>query len=300
MPTAATASLWGLALIDLAAWFDLPLTEFARSGSLSSAFDTSRRQAPPSPWLLGQAALSLVFVPLTCASACLALASSFSALASCALTSTDLSRSHQRFVYRPISHAPRAYNAPSRWIAASAIAVVALWVATGLARGGVERRTDGQAVFPAPVPMTGSPRPYPKEAGSVRATAGAIPSLADWLAHRAFQEALPLERVGTFREDPFAPVSISRPEGTAESLRFDDTWARAAYRSIPAASVEGMLAAQGKAVVAEPRGGGGSGRPLAPIDALLYIFLLIPPLGRIATGVATSRGPSSREARQEA
>jgi hypothetical protein len=116
----------------------------------------------------------------------------------------------------------------------------------------------------------------------------------------ATQEAFPLERVGVARDDPFASVTVSRTGGAADSIRFDDEWARSAYKSIPAASVEGMLAAQGVAIVAEPRNGSGSSRPLAPIDALLYIFLLIPPLGRIVASLPVSRGLSSSGTRQEA
>jgi hypothetical protein len=127
--------------------------------------------------------------------------------------------------------------------------------------------------------------------------------LGSWLEHRALQEALPYERVGSPRADPFGPVSFSRPGGEAVPLRFDEDWARAAYRSIPQASVEGMLLAQGGPVVAfalSGPSGTGKGRPLAPIEVLRYIFLLIPPLGRIAAGLRAQRGSRAGETRQEA
>ena len=45
---------------------------------------------------------------------------------------------------------------------------------------------------------------------------------------------------------------------------------------------------------------GGGGRPLAPIDLLLYIFLLVPLCGRLLVGVPFARDAASGELRQEA
>ena len=82
---------------------------------------------------------------------------------------------------------------------------------------------------------------------------------------------------------------IARPGGDSAVLRFDDEWAREAYKRIDPASVEGMLA-----------GRAGSRRPLAPIEVLRYIVLLVPTLGGIAAGVSASRSSTRGETRQEA
>lgn len=302
LPMAAVASLWGIALIDFVIWLDLPLEEFRRFGSWWTALDSLRHQTRPPLMLALSAAGSLFFAPAALPSVGLALASSFFVIVAYALMATGSTASRLRFVPKPIAIVHRRQGAAPSWIAGCAMATVALWMAATLAPRGATKLPEGSAIFPTPVRIAGNARPGPEEARSRSSArkAGTVPGLDSWLVHRATQEALPLERLGGARDDPFAPVTVSRPGGAADSLRFDDEWARSAYRSIPEASVEGMLAAQVFAVAAEPRSGSGSSRPLAPIDALLYIFLLIPPLGRIAAGLSVSRGLSSSETQQEA
>ena len=62
-----------------------------------------------------------------------------------------------------------------------------------------------------------------------------------------------------------------------------------------------MLLSQGRAIAGrEASVEGRIGRPLASIEVLLYIFLLIPLLGRILVGVPFARDVASGELRQEA
>jgi hypothetical protein len=302
IPTAAVAALWGLALVDLCGWFDMSLDEFRNSGSLSSAFDILRRSPPPSPALGLGAAASLVIEPRTLASVALALAASLSALSAYAGFTRKAHGTRSKFVPRPIVTAHRVGGPPRLWNAILACAVVFIWIASAFMPAGEAALLPDSLALPFPSVIAGSLKPGPEEARArIRdSTEVRIGDLAYWLEHIAGQEAFPLERVGQARKDPFASVEVSRPGGTAASLAFDDEWARAAYKTIPQASVEGMLVAQGTAVVAEKRKAGGKGRPLAPIDALRYIFLLIPPLGRIAAGLSAARGPSSSETGQEA
>jgi len=145
-------------------------------------------------------------------------------------------------------------------------------------------------------------KPYAAEARSriAEGPRDRLPDLADWLAHIAEQEALPLERIGARRIDAFESVSISRPGGDVDMLVFDDAWARDAYRKISADSIEGMLAAQGRAVRAAIGIAAGIERPLAPIRLLRYILLLVPPLCGIAAGCWVSRISTASGTRQEA
>ena len=164
-------------------------------------------------------------------------------------------------------------------------------------------------MYPLPSPGRGSLRPLLVEAREDASfeKGDALPGLASYLEHRAFQEALPYLRVGEARPDPFARVRMPLPSDDgagdpgSQGVEFDDDWARAAYKAVPSLSIEGMLLLQGRAIAGrEASVEGRIGRPLASIDVLLYIFLLIPLLGRILVGVPFARDVASGELRQEA
>jgi hypothetical protein len=106
---------------------------------------------------------------------------------------------------------------------------------------------------------------------------------------------LPLARIGELRDDPFAPIVLESLGAGKARIAFDETWAATAYASIPPKSIEGMLRSQGAAMIGA-RGGvaAGKSRPLAPIEGLLYILLLIPSLLRMILGRGSER--SSRKA----
>lgn len=307
-PSSAVAALFGLALVDLARRLDLPVEEFRRTLSLRSALDSLARQAPPPLFLATGALTSLVLAPSAAPAAGLALLGSLAAAAALSLAPHGRrgEAARPRFIHKPIAAPrrgrPRLLEPSPAWLAGLSCAVALLWAAGALVQvPGAESEAPGGAVFPRPVPIGGNPRPGPEEARAriKELGEGRLPDLADWLAHVASQEALPLERVDSKRADPFEPVSISRPEGDEAMLRFDEAWARAAYRRISPASVEGMLLAQGGPVAARPGPGDGKGRPLAPIEALRYIVLLVPSLGGIAAGLSASRGSSGSGTRQE-
>jgi len=304
-PLAAQASLWGLALVELSACLELPLDEYLLRGSLASAFDSLRRQARP-PLALAAAALASLFLePASLPSIGLAFMGSLSALAACALALRIAGSAEGRrpFIPRPIGRRLPARVPASPWLACLACLALGLWTFDLIGAQAHAGPEPSSLAYPRPAPVEGSPRPGPEEARKrARASGGGrLPDLASWLEHRAIQEALPLERVGDRRPEPFEPVAVARPGGEELALRFDEDWVRAAYRSLPPLSVEGMLAAQEGSVAAFSRAGGaGKGRPLASIEVLRYILLLIPPLGRIAAGLWAARGSGTRETRQEA
>ena len=313
LPVAAVASFWGLALVDAAAGLDLPLAEYARTGSFASAFDSLKRQALPPIALLASAIVATVIEPGPLPALGLALIGSIAGAAALAVIArmSRVGETRVLFVPKPIAAPPRSWSAASPWSAALACLIVGFWLlglhgpGGGAPLPGGSPRQATSLAYPRPFAVEGSARPGLAEAKKRAEASGRdrLPDLGSWLEHRAIQEALPYERVGSPRLDPFGPVAVSRPGGEVVPLRFDEEWARSAYKSIPQASVEGMLLAQGGSVAAfslSGPAGTGKGRPLAPIEVLRYIFLLIPPLGRIAAGLRAQRGSGADETRQEA
>jgi hypothetical protein len=304
VPASPIALLFGLALIDMAGKLDLPFEELLRSRSPRSALDSLRRQKYSSPILLFTALLSLAFSPKASVSALLAfLGSVLAAAATLAFSIPRHPAGRFAFVPKPIKPTGIEFSPPSSVLAGLACAVIALWAVSALGFSATDRALGGTTLLPRPVRTAGSVKPNSSEARSRIAESldDRLPDLADWLAHIAVQEALPLERVGAERVNAFESVSISRPGGDEDNMIvFDDAWARNAYRKIPGDSIEGMLAAQGMAVRAVRSGSSGNERPLAPIQVLRYILLLIPPLCGIAAGYRVSRGSTASGTRQEA
>lgn len=311
LASAAIGALWGIALAELADKLDSPIEEYWRGGR-AAALAMLRAQGLPGPALLAAALLSLIASPAS------ALGVALSCLGSLLMATGFVlaylpQPSRRAFVPLPIGRRPlKGSSFPaSRARSIAACAVIAAWALCRLASPSLSGSSIPQAspsfagsvVYPQPFEVRGSPRPLPLEARA-RATSeagSALPGIASYLEHRAIQEALPYVAVGGDRSDPFAPASLPTRGGKAREKRFDEAWASAAYASLEGLSVEGMLLEQGGATVA--RAGSSGGRrdtPLAPIECLLYIFLLIPPIGRLFAGAASSRGASSSEIRQEA
>ena len=156
--------------------------------------------------------------------------------------------------------------------------------------------------FPRPFLGVGSAKFLISESRRLGASEGgdALPGLVSFLEHRAIEEALPFVRLGEDRPDPFAPITLPMPSGAAPGAAFTDDWARAAYNAVPSLSIEGMLLLQGSATASRTASGALQRvRPLASIDVLLYIFLLIPLCARLLVGVPFARAASG-ELRQEA
>lgn len=135
-----------------------------------------------------------------------------------------------------------------------------------------------------PQPSYAGPRasPDPTKALGLMAGKDELPNLADWLAHVWRQESLFFSVLG--QEYPaFARLELPlAPEASHLSLVPDKAWARDAYRGIARESVEGlMLSKPGFSRMSlepfRPSPAGSKG-PLAPIEALLYIILMAPPM----------------------
>jgi hypothetical protein len=310
LPAAAIAALWALAAVEAADRLDLPLDEFRRNPRWKNLLRSLMPQGLPPLALLAVAILSLAAAPRLLPSAGLAIIGSLAGLAGYALLTARIPTS-RRFLPVPIgglgSRSPRGPGGAGKARAGIACAALIAW---GLCRLlSPSSGTQGADIaFPSPVPARGSARPLLAEAlqRSASEAGDILPGLASYLEHRAYQEALPYIRVGEGRPDPFAPARLPMPPGsaaaeTAAGVAFDDDWARSAYRSVPALSIEGMLLSQGKAVAGKFRPGvGRSLRPLAPIGVLLYILLLVPLFGRILAGLPLRRETASGELRQEA
>jgi len=184
-------------------------------------------------------------------------------------------------------------------LAAHALAVLALALGASLALrpgAGPERpaATDLAALaLPQPRLVGGEATPSPERAGEFIAAreASGLVDLADWLVHRARQEALFLAPFGSPAGDPFAAQGVPLPGGgVAAELRFTAAWARQAYRDLPATGIEGLLRSRGGFVRGEVRPfAPETSRPLAPREGLLYIILLAPPLYGAFAGLPRAR-----------
>ncbi|HUW41260.1 MAG TPA: hypothetical protein VMV90_09625 [Rectinemataceae bacterium] len=305
-PEAALVGLlWAAALIDLSDALLLPFLECRRSASLRSAMRSLAGGQRPRIALFLPAFGILALKPafslpvswtLLAVAGATALAASWPRLA--------FGRRRRAFVPRPLGTAAKS---PDRATAVAVLMAMALWGGFSLLAPERPSAQGRDIQAPMPVYSAGKLKPGPAEARQmIDATAAEVlPGLPEWLAHRALEQSLPLRVVGTPIDDPFASVAIPEPQGlargTGPSLRFDDAWARQAYRSIPSDSLESMLIAQGHAVAARPLPlPDAPRRPLAPIEVILYIILLILPLRRIVGVIPPMRDSSTREVRQEA
>jgi len=311
LSAAALGALWGLAFAEFADRLDIPLDEYRRGGGLRASIGTLGRQGGPSYALTATALLALALAPEAAGSVALAcLGSIFAAAGYTVFTASPATR--KRFVPMPIGRAQRrsgAYAA-ERARGLLACACVALWGLGSFLTTSAATAVPAGLSYPTPVAVRGASRPMPAEARSRSSseTGSTLPGIASYLEHLAFQEALPFVPIGENRSDPFSSAGLPLPDGKAQVLSFDDDWARKAYASLPVPSLEAMLLAQGPATVG--RAGGSSalvgappariGRPLAPIECLLYIFLLVLPAARLFKGIPKAKGALSGELRQEA
>jgi hypothetical protein len=304
LAAAAIATLWGIALVEAADRLDFPLDEFRRNPGAKTMVRSIALQGFPPIALILVAFLALAAAPSAIPAAGLSLVGSLAAALGYACLTARASI-HRRFLPLPIGGIrPRSGRGAGKARAAIACACLFAW---GLFRLLAPPSGDLPAdiAFPSPVHIRGGARPLIAEARQRAASESGdiLPGLASFLEHRAYQEALPYTRIGEGRSEPFAPASLPEPSGSAVAtgVDFTDEWARSSYGSVPALSVEGMLLSQGRAVAGMSHGAEGrSGRPLAPIGALLYIFLLVPLFGRILAGVTLRGNTASGELRQEA
>lgn len=221
------------------------------------------------------------------ASCCLALlASSLAGAAALSLGRTEAG-GHEAFVPLPILGRPKLSHAPSRLVKLSACLVV-------LALGGgiLVRIVDlpepapggkpSTLLLPQPILEGGGGLPGPSKAVSLLATRGELPNLADWLAHRWRQESLFFSVLGR-DHPPFSTIDLPLAgEDSRLKLSPDAAWAREAYRDIPKNSVEDLLSSSARftrvrVLPLSLRASGGPG-PLAPIEVILYIILIAPPM----------------------
>jgi trimeric autotransporter adhesin len=300
------AVAWGLVVMDAAEVLGPSLEELRFGSGPRRALGAASRPGLAEAALAASAIAATVIAPATIPAMAAAVASSLAAAATIALTPPA---GRRRFAPIPIGHTRRGPSVASAARAVLACAAVLASASIAAATGsGARASAERPGVsYPVPAAARGSVEPLPAEARdrlSRESTEESLPSLASWLAHMAYQESMPYARLGEARPDPFAAAALpARGEGGSR-LEFGDEWARAAYRSIPARSIEGMLASQGGAVNGRFGDAGTSARenpaPLAPIGGLLYILLLIPPLARIAASIPAFRGTPSRGLRQEA
>lgn len=126
----------------------------------------------------------------------------------------------------------------------------------------------------------GPAMPGPGSAATRMAGPGELPNLADWLAHRWRQESLFFSVLGRDYL-PFAAVDL--PVSVPPiSLVPDQSWAREAYRTLSGNSVEALLLGLPHFSRVSPRpllpSSAATSGPLAPIEVILYIILMAPPM----------------------
>jgi hypothetical protein len=322
LAAAALAALWGFAIAEAADKFDLPLDEYRRNSGIKVVLASLRLQGPPAMALPVVALLSSLAAPTLIPSIGLASLGSLMAFSSYVLLAVRPS-ARRSFIPLPIGgrtfFARRTTLVAGNTRAVLASAVIIAWGLCRFVAVPLGPPSPSDFALPKPEAIGGSLRPLLSESRLRASSEGGdvLPGLASYLEHRAIQEALPYVRVGEERSDPFAPARLPLPHGSpvantttvasattvakVQGIDFTDDWARATYASVPPLSVEGMLLCQGSATVVRiGAGGGASGQPLAPIEYLLYIFLLVPPLGKLLSGVPFARDAASSERRQEA
>jgi hypothetical protein len=298
---AVIAILWALAALDISEALLLPFLEYRRSANLASAMRSLAARGRPRVSLPALALVSLLIRPHFLVAVLFTLLATAAVAAIVAVRPYALvRRARSAFVPLPLG---KIKPPADRSTSIVALITVFLWASASLLLPFPPASLGADVQAPMPMPSKASLRPGPAEAlATIHAEDGeSVPGLSDWLAHRAREEALPLRVLNETQIDPFASVSLPEPKGMGPSMSFDDAWAARAYRSIPSGSIESMLIRQGKAVVVKPRSlPNGEGRPLAPIDAILYIILIIIPLRRIVGVMPAMRDSSTRELRQEA
>lgn len=182
----------------------------------------------------------------------------------------------------------RSLSRRSRAAIAACLAVLGLqgilFAFPGISRGRVSPRSP----LPLPGPVIASR--YPDARGVERLlwdrTEPGLPSLADAVAHRVHQEALPYSRIGTRAYGSLESATLERfsPEGaqvvrTRETVaEFDNAWVRNALQEESNTGIGAVLADQGGIV--NPRVGfpqeGGVSASLALRDVFFYIIFLAP------------------------
>jgi hypothetical protein len=323
MGGAAVGALCGIALAELADALELPLGELRRGRGLRSALGAALRGRRPALAVSAMALVALAANPGELPAALFALAAGIGAVAGLSLVS-EASGGRRGFAPLPIAYTGKGRRRGSGTIGATraglALGAAAVLVLSGPAWRSAPSRGEGDWSYPEPIEASGSLQPGPAEARAKAAAGGdRLPGLAEYLEHRAAQEALPFARVGEARADPFGALALPSRGARVAAPVFDEAWARSAYGAIPPMSIEGMILAQGRPVDARaatrvdasvvsalgadlaPSSASGKG-PLAPIRTLLYILLLVPPIGRTLAGLANGRlrYPSTGELRQEA
>jgi hypothetical protein len=305
----ALSSLCGLAIAEATDSLDLPLDEFRRGGRFKTVLESLSLQRFP-PVAISAVALAYLLLNSTLFPAfALACLGSVAAGSGYALLAARPRTSRHTFIPVPIAPSHRRPRGEARGKlnarAALACATILASLLYRMLAPSVPADSTLDTLLPRPVSVDGGPIPTLAEA---RARASAevgtiLPGLGSYLVHLATQDSLPFARLGEIRPDPFASASLptSNESAIAPGVAFSNAWAREALAAVNPLSVEGMLLRQGTATVARLGSlGGGDSRPLAPIECLLYILLLVPPIGRILLGAPFARDAASRELRQEA
>lgn len=154
--------------------------------------------------------------------------------------------------------------------------------------------------LPLPLALKQSPRPKPAEAENLASMRkeGELVDISDWLIHRWHEESFFYAALDSSSREAFSPVLLPSAEASKSMEKdFGDTWANQAYRSIEKISLEALMIGQGGYIRCSilPLGSRADG-PLAPMESLLYIILLVPlALGLLFLGTSGSRQRRERK-----
>ena len=201
---------------------------------------------------------------------------------------------HKVFLGPPLDLLKQRRDRDKRWrrrlLAAFAASGIALGVQTMIpvfgSLSGLGQPGALKLPAPGPAAASGSLDAETVE-GILRARPQAgLPNLADAVAHRAYQEALPYSRIGTREYGSLAPavlerfssdgITVARTRETV--LEFDDSWVRTALREEESSGIGAVLAGQRGIATAQIRGEDRIWMPqsLALKDVFFYIILLAP------------------------
>jgi hypothetical protein len=287
-------ALWAGCLGVLSPAAQWALDEYSYSGDIRKAIRRFLNEGLPAGFLLIPAVGWLGVAPSLAMSTLLCLIASLLAVIAANAIFDLADREGRAFI--PVRIGSIRLKARYVWTgdrrlfsAASCLCIVALACGLGAdllqdkAQAGNPATNQGpEALFlPQAIALRGHLRPGPKEVKSrlEQKDDGRLVDLSDWLVHRWWEESLfyaPLDQ-GTV--EIFAQSAIANPHSATIVLKsYDEAWAAAAYRSMSATGIERLWLGAGRPIGGRMQAfAASSDGPLAPIEALLYIILMIPP-----------------------
>ncbi len=287
---AAVLSLSALAF--MAPGLELSLAEYRLSGRLRPSASQLMQPALSGLAILLPPLIFILFDIRVALSCLIALLSSLFAFCAAFLLLEKARLEHGGFVPRRILR-PRlsigtlAISRSRLHFSCSILTIAGLFLALfgywpGLQPAVKNNPASASIIVPMPQIVGGATRPEPAEALSFSRSRkdDELVDLADWLLHRWKEEAVFYSALNAGPLEPFASIAVPMPGQSGKIVKvFDKAWSTNAWRSLPPGGIEGLLLSSRAFSRARLLSFDAAyNRPLAPLQALLYIILLAPPL----------------------